>query len=302
MKKKQIMIVLLATVTMQLIAMEEPSKYTKIGNMYEDFIQAAQNGEYDRVNEFIKMGARLNAANRSGETALQMAAFSGHIGICYLLIQNGANVNIPNRGGITALMYAAGRGHTQVCKILLENGAAINAKSNDLSRELTALMVAAEVGRDQTCKFLIENGADVYSIAWSTEHTALDLASQNGHENTVRVLLTTIPLQERIKILETKRALTLSYTLATHKGIVTPPRDIRGLISQELINKFTQDQMHHIERLIAMQTTFHETAYNIALRSNHPAIAQILNLSIPESRRWIQSQIAANVLHIFLVD
>ena len=69
--------------------------------------------------------------------------------------------------------------------MMLDKGANINAKSKENG---TALMLASQNGHDPAVKILIDNGADVNAIM-SEGWTALMLASENGHDTIVKMLL-----------------------------------------------------------------------------------------------------------------
>ncbi|KAF8507543.1 ankyrin repeat-containing domain protein, partial [Gautieria morchelliformis] len=56
-------------------------------------------------------------------TALQAAAFSGHMEIFQLLLEQGADVNAMGGEYGTALLAAALSGHTEIVQLLLEHGA-----------------------------------------------------------------------------------------------------------------------------------------------------------------------------------
>ena len=72
---------------------------------------AARNGYPDIVQLLIDAGAKVNASNHNGKTALMMAAQCHHdirdakIMVVKLLNAN-ANVNATDKEGKTALMYA----------------------------------------------------------------------------------------------------------------------------------------------------------------------------------------------------
>lgn len=74
--------------------------------------------------------------------------------------------------GATALHVAAAKGYLKVITLLLQAGADINAKDFD---GWTPLHAAAHWGQDESCKILVENHCDM-DITNSSGQTALDLA------------------------------------------------------------------------------------------------------------------------------
>ena len=77
----------------------------------------------DVMRTLIQAGADVNAQNRSGETALMLAASDDHTAIIEALLNAGADVNAQNCGGTTVSMWAARLGHTETAALLRERGA-----------------------------------------------------------------------------------------------------------------------------------------------------------------------------------
>jgi ankyrin repeat protein len=66
----------------------------------------------------INNGADVNIQNNSGDTALIMAAYSGHYTNIEVLINNKANLNLKNNNGNTALQIAKDNGHMNCVELL----------------------------------------------------------------------------------------------------------------------------------------------------------------------------------------
>jgi ankyrin repeat protein len=96
----------------------------------------------------------VEVRNAAGESPLMLAALSGELNLCRLLIQKNADVNKP---GWTPLHYAATNGHVEVMNLLLEENAYIDAASPNGT---TPLMMAAHYGTPAAVKVLLEAGAD----------------------------------------------------------------------------------------------------------------------------------------------
>ena len=155
-------------------------------------LQAARQGDEQKVRALLKQGTNVSAVEADGSTALHHAANRGDLGVVEALLTAGAKVATANRYGVTPLTLAAATGNSQVIERLLKagadpntmtpggetvlmtasrtgNGAAIKAlltagskiDARDPRRGQTALMWAAAAGNVEGMKALIEGGADV---------------------------------------------------------------------------------------------------------------------------------------------
>src|SRR5262245_32768559 len=90
----------------------------------EELWAAVRGGEAARVEELLKKGARVDATNEIGITALWLAASKGDLDVVKLLLKHGADVN--TRDAIwyqTPLSYASVLGKRELVKVLLQAGA-----------------------------------------------------------------------------------------------------------------------------------------------------------------------------------
>ena len=99
-----------------------------------------------------------------------------------------------NSSGWTALHRAARNGHVAVTRLLLEHGADVNASARD-SNGWSSLHGVARNGNYLVLPILLEFGADVKAKD-SLGRTALDGATQMGHDVLVRMLLDQTPGRE----------------------------------------------------------------------------------------------------------
>jgi ankyrin repeat protein len=181
----------------------------------EGIFSAAREDDLVAMNEYIAVGADLNATDENGATALSIAAYRGNTEMIRVLLDSGATFEIGvfhvaitqskdnteivrafiDHGadldqkaeignGHTALMYAAEFGHVEVGKLLLANGADIDAVDNYND---PALNVAAFHGQLEFAKMLVEMGAEL-DVRGYANQTALGHAISRGHEEVAAFL------------------------------------------------------------------------------------------------------------------
>jgi len=138
----------------------------------------------------IKHGAKAQAANRPGTTALMYAA-QDKPKMVGVLIEHGADVKAYNRHGHTALHYAAGGNNEASIETLVRNGADVNAADKQGN---TPLHKSCEDAHFESTVKLISLGADV-KAANEKGDTPLDVLIGDMEEigqyesHTVKVLL-----------------------------------------------------------------------------------------------------------------
>ena len=90
------------------------------------------------------------------ETPLHLAAKSGQIAVCRLMLGNMLDKNpASNLSKTTPLHYAAEAGHLQVCKLIMEN---IIDKNPNSEHGRTPLFLAQLNGHSEVCQLFYENG------------------------------------------------------------------------------------------------------------------------------------------------
>ena len=147
------------------------------------------------LKSLISAGAHVNHASQyEGRTPLMEAALSKspeRSASAKLLIESGANVNAVNKSGYSALIMAAGEGHEDVLKLLIKAGADVNAQSQHGN---CALLLAARKGHANVVRRLIAAGADVnrFDRKGNSALTAVvlsDRAKKQAREEIVRQLI-----------------------------------------------------------------------------------------------------------------
>ena len=108
-----------------------------------DLIQAAERGELVVVRKLFAEGARLNARDMRGRTALLAATQRNEVEVARFLIREGADVNAKDFVQDTPYLYAAAEGRTEILKMALAAGADLK----DVNRYRgTGLIPAAHQG------------------------------------------------------------------------------------------------------------------------------------------------------------
>jgi ankyrin repeat protein len=133
------------------------------------------------IDLLLRAGANVDQLNSVKQTALFVAAESGHLDAVKRLLAGGANVNARDGDGTTPLIRAATlpvsaaewENHRdrndpllyrriEMCRVLLDAGADVNAVEtrSDGKQGFSAIVMAAIVYNDPLVAFLLDRGAD----------------------------------------------------------------------------------------------------------------------------------------------
>ncbi|XP_063923115.1 uncharacterized protein LOC135137411 [Zophobas morio] len=144
--------------------------------------------KYGTLNEeTVKLHSDLNAANREGTTALQLACENGHTEVVKTLLQKQSSANTTNKEEMNALHFAtkSKKDNTEVIKLLLTHKVDINAKNMDGS---TPLHLVCSRGHLQAAKILIQNSADINAVDKKSKN-ALHYAAVSKDDNSAIIEL-----------------------------------------------------------------------------------------------------------------
>jgi len=87
-------------------------------------IEAAENGNLEKIKELVKNGADVNSISDYGDTALMLASQYGQLEVVKYLLEKSADIHTKDEDGKTALMWASENGYTKIVELLksAENG------------------------------------------------------------------------------------------------------------------------------------------------------------------------------------
>jgi ankyrin repeat protein len=129
---------------------------------------ASRTGKPGAVEALIKARAKVEAQDRTGQTALMWAAADGHAEVIDLLVKSGADVKRRLKSGFTALLFAAREGRSAAVKALLKNGADVHeaivtdhdGRGREAPNGTSAVLLAVENGHFELAMEIINAGAD----------------------------------------------------------------------------------------------------------------------------------------------
>jgi ankyrin repeat protein len=187
-----------------------------------DLHNAAANNDSGRIETLVKQGARVDARDSSGRTALLVATQANAIAAARALVAAGANVNAKDNIQDSPYLYAAAEGRLEILRLTLKAGADLKSVNRyggtglipashhghpDIVRELlktdiaidhinrlgwTALLetiILSDGGQTHTeiLKLLVDAGANV-NLADREGITPVAHAEQRGYGEMVRIL------------------------------------------------------------------------------------------------------------------
>ena len=140
------------------------------------------------VELLVDAGADLNADLVGGQTVFHIAALHGNVPLIEYLLRTGIPVDLPEGStvGRTALYLAVREQREEAVEVLLSQNANPNRR---MDGTWTPFLLAAKVGNYQLMKAMLSHGADFRMTLQPDGWTALHIASREGHQQIVRLLL-----------------------------------------------------------------------------------------------------------------
>jgi ankyrin repeat protein len=167
-----------------------PAMAQQANEAERELIQAAERGELVVVRQLVQKGARINARDMRGRTALLAATQRNEIEVARFLIREGADVNAKDFVHDTPFLLAAAEGRIEILKMAL----AVDADLKDTNRYRgTALIPAAHHGHVEAVKLLLAtpiNRDHVNNLGWTALLEAVILGDGGQkHTEIVRLLV-----------------------------------------------------------------------------------------------------------------
>lgn len=147
---------------------------------------AAKSGDLEQIQRLVVEGIDVNDRAVRDETPLIIAALAGQGEIVHYLLQRGADIHARSASGLTALHAAAYSGQTKIVSLLVAEGASVNDAANRF--KTTALMLASEENHADTVRALLEYGAD-YTAVEINGYNAVSQAGWREHWGVLELLL-----------------------------------------------------------------------------------------------------------------
>jgi ankyrin repeat protein len=142
-------------------------------------VAASEEGDLAHVKRLVEAGADVNAPDKRGVTALELASNRGHREIVQYLLNLRASVNATDDDGATPLIEAIYKGYLDIAEDLVNAGADINMlKKNSLS----ALCFASSTPGAQVARWALAHGADIHQ-----GYPPINCAAGDGNDEVVEL-------------------------------------------------------------------------------------------------------------------
>ncbi|WP_370631834.1 ankyrin repeat domain-containing protein [Phyllobacterium lublinensis] len=152
--------------------------------------QAAAEGDVTTIRQLLAAGAKINARDSQGRTALLVATQENDVATATALIDAGADVNAKDNIKDSPYLYAGARGHLEILKLTLSHGADLKSTNRYGG---TALIPASERGHVETVRTLIKAGVEVdhvNNLGWTALLEAIILSDGGErHQKIVQALV-----------------------------------------------------------------------------------------------------------------
>nr|WP_051062008.1 ankyrin repeat domain-containing protein [Paraburkholderia kururiensis] len=150
----------------------------------DDWFAAARVGRVDILRALVEAGYPLDATNRSGYTAVILAAYDGQPAALDYLLNAGADPCMGDHNGNTALMGAIFKGESQIAQRLMDTRCAIDATNHAGE---TPLAFAVLFGRLDLVPPLVKRGANPNHVD-ARGRSLLEVAAGQRNESAVAAL------------------------------------------------------------------------------------------------------------------
>ncbi len=144
-----------------------------------DMLDFARKNNLDMVKSKLHAGAKIDAVDADGNTALHIAAAGGFQKLAKYLVEHKADVNARNQFGQTPLHAVTS---ADIARILVEKGADVNVKDAEFG------MTPVFFHKVETAKIIVDAGADI-NFKGKNGNTPLMWYAYNGYWDGIKFLL-----------------------------------------------------------------------------------------------------------------
>jgi Raf kinase inhibitor-like YbhB/YbcL family protein len=124
-------------------------------------LSAAGDNCVEVVQMLLDRGAKVDAKDRNGRTALIRASQAGHLEMVRLLLQHGADINIRDESGRTAWTFAAMSGRLDIAELFKQ------ARAQAAAQRLEVTSAALEANQPIPKQYTADGRNDSPPLAWS---------------------------------------------------------------------------------------------------------------------------------------
>lgn len=158
--------------------------------MEQALITAAAKGDTTSVLELLASGAKIDATNQQGDTAIMAATKGAHVATVEALIAQGADLNRRNHNQDNVLLYASAAGDLAIVQLAIEAGADTTITNRFGG---TGLIPAADRGHVDIVEYLLtQSDVDVNhlnNLHWTALLEAVILGDGSETYQTIVQLL-----------------------------------------------------------------------------------------------------------------
>ena len=219
-------------------------------------IEAAKQGDIQKVTDFVTLGANIDAQDNQGWTPLYLATKNEHLEVVDVLLANGAtSYYTTDNQAWQDLMLVANQ----------EIREKINKK-----REEEAFIETAKQGNIERLQYFIDKGVDI-NARDRYGRTALSRAIQNGRPEVVDVLL------------DNGADVPFAFVITTHDELRTKPSKVQqAQFNAELIEVAKQGDIQTVKTFVKrgadidVQDNQGRTPLYLAAKNEHPEVVDVL--------------------------
>eukprot|EP01134_Creolimax_fragrantissima_P006789 CFRG6789T1 len=144
---------------------------------------AILDGDLEKLKVLVMRGADLRKGDEDDRTPLHWAAAIGSFTLVEFLVSQEVNINASDRWETTPLEEAMNNGHHEIAQFFREHGGTM---PHEIGNRLCHYAIVNDL---VAMRRLIDAGANIDSRSSRSRHTALHIASAEGHIDVVSLLL-----------------------------------------------------------------------------------------------------------------